>query len=64
LLSFLRQEFPAIAFLSDSPALKLLWFVDECAALPNATTIEDRDPLTSQFWKVRAKPAPAAFKRP
>jgi nitrous oxidase accessory protein len=64
LLSFLRQEFPAIAFLSGSPALQLLRFVNQSAALPNATTIEDRDPLTSQFWKVRAKRALVPFRKP
>ena len=55
LLSVLRRDFPAVAFLSDSPALKLLRFAHERAALPGANTIEDRASLTSQFWKLRAQ---------
>lgn len=64
LLSVLRRDFPAIAFLSDSPAVKLLRFAHGRAALPNANTIEDRASLTSQFWKVRARRAAAAFRKP
>jgi nitrous oxidase accessory protein len=64
LLSVLRRDFPAIAFLSDSPALKLLRFAHARAALPGANTIEDRASLTSQFWKLRAQRAAAAFRRP
>ena len=52
LLGILRRDFPAIAFLSESPALKLLRFAHERAALPGANTIEDRASLTSQFWKL------------
>ena len=63
LLSVLRRDFPAIAFLSDSPALKLLRFAHGRAALPNANTIEDRASLTSQFWKLRAQHATAAFQK-
>jgi nitrous oxidase accessory protein len=57
LLSVLRRDFPSIALLSDSPALKLLRFAHGRAALPGANTIEDRASLTSQFWKVRAQRA-------
>ena len=64
LLSVLRRDFPAIAFLSDSPALKLLRFAHARAALPGANTIEDRASLTSQFWKLRGQRAAAAFRRP
>jgi nitrous oxidase accessory protein len=64
LLSVLRRDFPAIAFLSDSPALKLLRFAHGRAALPGANTIEDRTSLTSQFWKLRAQRAAAAFRKP
>jgi nitrous oxidase accessory protein len=62
LLSVLRRDFPAIAFLSDSPALKLLRFAHARAALPGANTIEDRASLTSQYWKLRAQRAAAAFR--
>lgn len=55
LFGVLRRDFPAIAFLSDSPALKLLRFAHERAALPGANTIEDRASLTPQFWKLRAQ---------
>ena len=54
LFGVLRRDFPTIAFLSDSPALKLLRFAHERAALPGANVIEDRAALTSQFWKLRA----------
>jgi nitrous oxidase accessory protein len=64
LLSVLRRDFPAISFLSDSPALKLLRFAHERAALPGANTIEDRASLTSQFWKLRAQRAAMIFRRP
>jgi nitrous oxidase accessory protein len=64
LLSVLRRDFPAIALLSDSPALKLLRFAHGRAALPDANTIEDRASLTSQFWKLRAQHAAAAFRKP
>ncbi|HET9857272.1 MAG TPA: nitrous oxide reductase family maturation protein NosD [Chthoniobacterales bacterium] len=55
LFGVLRRDFPTIAFLSDSPALKLLRFAHERAALPGANVIEDRASLTSQFWKLRAR---------
>ena len=55
LFGVLRRDFPAVAFLSDSPALKLLRFAHERAALPGENVIEDRASLTSQFWKLRAQ---------
>jgi nitrous oxidase accessory protein len=55
LFGVLRRDFPAVAFLSDSPALNLLRFAHEHAALPGANTIEDRASLTPQFWKLRAQ---------
>ncbi|HEY7002087.1 MAG TPA: NosD domain-containing protein [Candidatus Udaeobacter sp.] len=64
LLSVLRRDFPAVSFLSDSPALKLLQFTHERAALPGANTIEDRASLTSQFWRLRAQRAATAFQKP
>jgi nitrous oxidase accessory protein len=51
----LRRDFPAIAFLSDSPALKLLRFANERAVIPGLSAIEDPSPLTSHFWKIRAQ---------
>ena len=51
----LRRDFPAVAFLSESPALKLLRFVNERAVIPGLSAIEDPAPLTSQFWKIRAQ---------
>ena len=57
LFGVLRRDFPAIAFLSDSPALKVLRFAHERAALPGANMIEDRASLTSRFWKLRAQRA-------
>ena len=55
LFGVLRRDFPAIAFLSDSPAVKLLRFAHERATLPGANVIEDRASLTSGFWKLRAQ---------
>ncbi|MGZ4967207.1 MAG: NosD domain-containing protein [Chthoniobacterales bacterium] len=55
LFGILRRDFPTIAFLSESPALKLLRFAHERAALPGANTIEDGAALTSQYWKLRAQ---------
>ena len=57
LFGVLRRDFPAVAFLSDSPALKLLRFAHERAALPGMNFIEDPAPLTSHFWRVRAQRA-------
>ena len=55
LFGVLRRDFPAIAFLSDSPAVKLLHFANERARIPGASSIEDPAPLTAQFWKLRAQ---------
>jgi len=61
LFGVLRRDFPTIALLSDSPALKLLRFAHERAALPGASVIEDRAALTSQFWKLRAQKSTKAI---
>jgi len=45
----LRRDFPAIALLSESPAVKLLRFAHQRAALPGVNSIEDRAPLTAGF---------------
>lgn len=55
LLGILRRDFPAIAFLSDSPALKLLRFAHQRAVIPGASSIEDPAPLNSSFWKIRSE---------
>ncbi|HET9800932.1 MAG TPA: NosD domain-containing protein, partial [Chthoniobacterales bacterium] len=55
LFGVLRRDFPTIAFLSDSPAVKLLRFAHERAALPGTNVIEDRASLTTQYWKIRAQ---------
>ena len=57
LFGVLRRDFPSIAFLSDSPALKLLRFAQQRAALPGLSSIEDPSPLTSRFWSIRAQRA-------
>jgi nitrous oxidase accessory protein len=54
-LGVLRRDFPTIAFLSDSPALKLLRFANERAIIPGLSAVEDPSPLTSRFWKIRAQ---------
>ena len=54
-LSVLRRDFPVIAFLSESPALKLLRFANERAVIPGLSAIEDPAPLTSRFWKIQAQ---------
>jgi hypothetical protein len=51
----LRRDFPAVAFLSGSPALKLLRFANERAVIPGMSAIEDPAPLTSRFWKIQAQ---------
>lgn len=61
LFGVLRRDFPTIAFLSDSPAVKLLRFAHQRAALPGANVIEDRASLTSEFWKVRTQQAAQAI---
>jgi nitrous oxidase accessory protein len=57
LFGILRRDFPAIAFLSDSPAVKLLRFANERAVIPGMSSIEDPAPLTSRFWRIRAQRA-------
>lgn len=57
LLGILRRDFPAIAFLSGSPALKLLRFAHQRAVIPGASAIEDPAPLTSRYWQIRAQRA-------
>ncbi len=47
LFGVLRRDFPAIAFLSESPAVKLLRFAHQRATLPGLNSIEDRASLTS-----------------
>lgn len=49
LLGVLRRDFPSIALLSESPALKLLRFAHQRAALPGVSSIEDRAPLSIAF---------------
>ncbi len=55
LFGILRRDFPAIAFLSESPAVKLLRFANERAFIPGMSSVEDPAPLTPQFWKIRAQ---------
>ena len=55
LFGILRRDFPAIAFLSESPAVKLLRFANERAVIPGMSSIEDPAPLTSHFWRIRAQ---------
>jgi nitrous oxidase accessory protein len=47
LFGVLRRNFPAIAFLSQSPAVKLLRFAHQRAALPGLNSIEDPAPLAN-----------------
>ena len=54
LFGILRRDFPAVALLSDSPALKVLRFANERALVPGISVIEDPAPLTSRFWEIRA----------
>ena len=61
LLGLLRRDFPVIAFLSNSPALRLLRFANERAVLPGMSAIEDPAPLNSQFWRVRAHRSALSF---
>jgi nitrous oxidase accessory protein len=49
LFGVLRRDFPSIALLSESPALKLLRFAHQRAALPGVSSIEDRSPLAAGF---------------
>lgn len=63
LFGILRRDFPAVAFLSESPAFRLLRFAHARAALPGASVVEDRASLTSQFWKLRSQRAAHAMAR-
>lgn len=45
LLGYLRRNFPQISLLADSPALHLLRFAHQRAALPGLNTIQDNAPL-------------------
>jgi nitrous oxidase accessory protein len=63
LFGVLRRDFPSIALLSDSPALRLLRFAHDRAALPGASVIEDKASLTTQFWKLRSQRAAHALTR-
>ncbi len=58
----LRRDFPAVAFLSDSPAVKLLRFANERAEIPGLNSISDSAPLTARFWKLRAQRMTRAFR--
>jgi nitrous oxidase accessory protein len=53
----LRHDFPAIALLSGSPAVRLLRYANERAAIPGLESIEDPAPLTADFWMRRARRA-------
>ena len=53
----LRRDLPEIAFLSGSPAVRLLRFANERAAMPGLAAIEDPAPLTTNFWTLRARRA-------
>ncbi len=55
LIGPLRRDFPAVAFLSGSPAVKLLRFANERAALPGLHSIDDPAPLTPNYWTIRAQ---------
>ena len=57
LFGVLRRDFPVVAFLSDSPAVKLLRFAQQRAALPGLSSIEDPSPLTKRYWNIRAQRA-------
>lgn len=57
LFGSLRRDLPAIALLSGSPAVTLLRFANERAAIPGLASIEDPAPLTANFWTIRAQRA-------
>ncbi len=57
LFGVLRRDFPAVALLSDSPAVKLLRFAQQRAALPGLSSIEDPSSVTNRFWNIRAQRA-------
>lgn len=45
MLGYLRRNFPPIGLLADSPALRLLRFAHQRAAIPGVNTIQDNAPL-------------------
>jgi nitrous oxidase accessory protein len=53
----LRQNLPAIALLSESPAVALLRFANERAAIPGVDSITDPAPLAPDYWTIRAQRA-------
>lgn len=53
----LRRDFPAVALLSESPAVKLLRFAHQRAALPGVNSIEDRASLNATFFQRLHLPA-------
>ncbi|MEO5722367.1 MAG: NosD domain-containing protein [Chthoniobacterales bacterium] len=57
LIGPLRRDFPTVAFLSGSPAVRLLRFASERAALPGIHSIDDPAPLTPNYWTIRAQRA-------
>jgi hypothetical protein len=59
----LRRNLPEIAFLSGSPAVRLLRFANDHAALPGLAAIEDPAPLTANFWRIRAQHAADVVRR-
>jgi nitrous oxidase accessory protein len=59
----LRRNLPEIAFLSGSPAVRLLRFANDHAALPGLAAIEDPAPLTANFWRIRAQQAVGVVRR-
>jgi nitrous oxidase accessory protein len=59
----LRRNLPEIAFLSGSPAVRLLRFANDHAALPGLAAIEDPAPLTANFWRIRAQHAGDVVRR-
>ena len=61
-LGILRRDFPVVAFLSESPALKLLRFANQRAVVPGLSAIEDPSPLTTRFWKIQTQRANPAFR--
>jgi nitrous oxidase accessory protein len=50
-----RRDFPAVALLSGSPALRFLRFAHQRAVMPGVQAIEDRAPLTGGFFARRSR---------
>src|SRR5262249_14606782 len=55
LFGILRRDFPAIAFLSESPALKLLRFANEREVIPGMGSIDNPGTRSSLFWGYRGR---------